>query len=445
VPTQVTIPGLTFDVVNRVQAAKNGVVWLEPNNLTNEPWFDGITSFDGKTWALFNQFTTQNIGLVGDADRFHGLCEDRSGNMWFGAPGGAIKRYDTQNKTWGVYYLNGVNFDTIRQLSSEEASNPGFWEKCDAIAQDSSGFLWFANYGDVHANNTKGSLICIDASAKSFKRFFPYGDQYYVKDFISLCVDSRGKILAGGHDGELLIASPNGNPLQNGIDSVYLFRTDFGTVSDMCATSSGVTWIATGKGLYKYNSLTGILDSIPTSKIPATVTSVDAENDNVLWLGTSADGIIRYTVSDSTKTTFNMGNGLVSNAVNDLSIDKTGGYLWVATNAGLSRMSLGHTAQAVADNKSIVAYPNPFSRKNPNHREIIFKHCAPGAKINVYTLRGALVKVLSSDADNAYPFDTSPFETTLRWVPSKKLVPGMYYFIGQPQQPANTQKLLIVP
>jgi len=132
-----------------------------------------------------------------------------------------------------------------------------------------------------------------------------------------------------------------------------------------------------------------------------------------------------------------MGNGLVSNAVHDLSIDKTGGYLWVATNAGLSRMSLGHTASAVADNKNIVAYPNPFSRKNPNHREIIFKHCAPGAKINVYTLRGALVKVLSSDADNAYPFDTGPFETTLRWVPSNKLVPGRIILSGSP---SNRQK-----
>jgi ligand-binding sensor domain-containing protein len=445
VPTQVTIPGLTFDVVNRVYAAKNGTVWLEPNNLSNEPWFDGVTSFDGKTWILFSQYTTLNFGKIGDADRFHGLCEDRSANMWFGAPGGGIKRLNTSTGQWTRYFFAGwdATLPDFMEITDPGVSTP--WTKCDAIAQDSSGFLWFANYGDVKSGNIKGSLICVDISGKNIKRFFPYGDQYYVKDFISLCVDSRGKILAGGHDGELLIASPNGNPLQNGIDSVYLFRTDFGTVSDICATSNGISWIATGKGLYKYNSLTEVLDSIPTSKIPATVTSVDAENDGVLWLGTSADGIMRYTVSDSTKTVFNMGNGLVSNAVNDLSIDKTGGYLWVATNAGLSRMSLGHTAQAVADNKSIVAYPNPFSRKNPNHREIIFKHCAPGAKINVYTLRGALVKVLSSDADNAYPFDTSPFETTLRWVPSKKLVPGMYYFIGQPQQPANTQKLLIVP
>ena len=162
-------------------------------------------------------------------------------------------------------------------------------------------------------------------------------------------------------------------------------------------------------------------------------------------MGTSADGIIRYTVSDSAKITFNTGNGLVSNSVNDLSIDKTSGYLWVATNAGLSRMDLGHTSTTVDNNKNIIAYPNPFSQTNPNHREIVFKHCAPDAKIYIYTLSGMLVKKLSRDVDNAYPADNNPYEATLRWVPSKKLVPGAYYFVGQPKQPAKTQKLLIIP
>ena len=246
-PPQVKIPGLTFNVINRVHAARNGTVWLEPINLVKvnkpEPWWDGVTSFDGKTWTLFNQYTTQNIGILSDDSYFHGICEDRLGNMWFGAPGGAIKRYDAHNNTWAVYYLNGVVFDTIRQLSSQEALG-GFWEKCDAIAQDSSGFLWFANWGNK-TNNIKGSLICTDPSIKSYKRFFPYGDQYYIQDIISLCVDSRGKIIAGGVDGSLIIFSHNGNPAQNGIDSIFLFRNDFGKVYDMCATSNGITWIAT--------------------------------------------------------------------------------------------------------------------------------------------------------------------------------------------------------
>jgi len=125
-------------------------------------------------------------------------------------------------------------------------------------------------------------------------------------------------------------------------------------------------------------------------------------------------------------------------AVHDLSIDKTGGYLWVATNAGLSRMSLGHTASAVADNKTSLLIPIRSPEKNTQPSARSFSSIAlSGAKINVYTLRGALVKVLSSDADNAYPFDTGPFETTLRWVPLISWFPGRIILSGSP---SNRQK-----
>jgi Two component regulator propeller. len=449
-PGHLKIPGLTFDVVTRVHAAKNGIVWLEPNCQQNlspatEPWFDGVTSFDGKTWTLYSHYTAQNFGFIGSGGNFQGICEDRSGNMWFSASGGNVKKFDAQTKQWSEYYMPGMYMDTaVRQLSTAETSDQNFWGKNDAICQDSSGNMWYGNWEKANVNY-RGCLICTDPSVTNYKRFYPLGDQYCILDIFSLCVDSRGKILVGGNDGELLIVSHKGHPLQDGIDSIYLFRKDFGKVFDMCATSNGITWIVTEKGLYKYNSDADVLDSLPTSKIPATINCIDAESDGLLWLGTSADGIIRYTVSDSTKTTFSMSNGLVSNSVNDLSIDKAGGYLWVATNAGLSRMSLGHTSALMDNNKNIVAYPNPFSQTNPNHREIIFKHCAPDIKIYVYTLSGTLVKKLSRDADNAYPTDNNPYEATLRWVPSKKLVPGTYYFVGQPQQPTKTQKLLIIP
>lgn len=445
-PSQVPIPGLTFNVINRVYSASTGLLWLEPNNLPTEPWFHGITSFDGKIWTLWNQYYTQNFGFLGNGDKFHGISEDRSGTMWFGAPGGNVKRFDTKTLQWSVIYVAGVYLDTaVRQLTANETANPNFWGKNDAICQDSSGNMWFANWSKASANNVLGCMVCFDPLSKNYRRFYPYGDYYHIQDIVSLCVDSRGKILAGGTDGSLLIVSHKGNPIRDGIDSICLFRKDFITVSDMCATSNGITWIVTGKGLYKYNSAANSLDSLPTSKIPATVNSVDAETDGILWLGTSADGIIRYTLSDSTKTAFSMSNGLVSNSVNDLSIDKTGGYLWVATNGGLSRMSLGHTSVAVNNNKNIIAYPNPFSQTNPNHREIIFKHCAPDIKIHVYTLSGILVKKLSREADNAYPTDNNPSEATLRWVPSKKMAPGTYYFVGLPQQPTTTQKLIIIP
>ena len=447
--SQISISGLTYNNIYHLLAARNGLVWLEPQNLEVVPdyWFEGVTSFDGKKWTLYNEYSARNFGVCGDYNLFTGICEDRSGTMWFGAPGGGIKRYETSTNQWTRYYLNGYDPSLPDFMEITDPSIPSPEEQCEAVAQDSSGFMWFSNLGNVAHNNARGSLICFDPSTNSYLRYFPYGDTNYIPDIISLCVDSRGKILAGGDDqgGYLLVFSHKGHPLQSGNSSILLFRKDFGEVFEMSSTPSGVTWIATAKGLYKYNSDANTLDSIPTSKIPVTINSVVVESEGILWLGTSADGLIRYSVSDSVKTVFNMTNGLVSNSVNDVTIDKKNGYLWVATGAGLSRMSLGDTLTILTDNKNIQAYPNPFSQTNPNHHEIIFKHCAFGSKVFIYTLRGALMKILSPDVDNAYPFTGNGSETTLRWVPPKNVVPGMYYYVGQPAQSAKTQKLLFIP
>ena len=448
--SQINIPGLTYNTVNRLLAAKNGLVWLEPQNLAviggkADNWFYGVTSFDGKNWTLYNEYSAPNFGVCGDDTHFHGICEERSGTMWFGAPGGGIKRFNLSTNIWTRYYLTGWDPSLPDFMEITDPSIPTPWTKCDAIAQDSSGFMWFGNFGSISANNIKGSLICFDPSTNNYLRYFPYGDPNYIQNIFSLSIDSRGKILAGGDQGSLLIFSHNGHPLQSGNTSILLFRTDFGEVFSMSSTPSGATWIATPKGLYKYNSDANRLDSIPTSKVPVTINSVAAESEGCLWLGTSADGLIRYSVSDSVKTIFNMTNGLVSNSILDVNIDKKNGYLWVATGAGLSRMSLGDTLTILTDNNSIQAYPNPFSQANPNHHEIIFKHCAFGSKVFIYTLRGALMKILSPDVDNAYPFTGNGSETTLRWVPPKNIVPGMYYYVGQPAQSAKTQKLLFIP
>jgi len=120
---------------------------------------------------LYNGSTAANFGWLGDNSQFHGICEDRDGNMWFGASGPAIKKYDIHSQSWYRYYIDGVLCcaDSIAELT---ASQPDvYWGKHDAIAQDSSGFMWFGcwtNAANIH------SLICWDI----YKRTTP--------DFLSI-------------------------------------------------------------------------------------------------------------------------------------------------------------------------------------------------------------------------------------------------------------------
>ena len=223
--------------------------------------------------------------------------------------------------------------------------------------------------------------------------------------------------------------------------TVELDQSDVNAV-DICSTPGGTSWLASGKGLFKYKSDDGSL--VLNSTIPA-VTCVKAENENILWLGTSSNGLIRYDIAKDSTTAVDMSKGLVCNSITDLSIDKKTGYLWVGTAEGVSRYYLGHSDAPIVGNAAIVAYPNPFSLSNPNHRRIVFKHCPPDARLLIYTINGVLVKQLSLKEDSFNSLTENAFEATLFWVPSKKLAPGAYYFVGYAQKPITAKKLLIVP
>jgi len=451
---QYKIAGLANNDVDRIYAAKNGTVWLLPLLARDSPsWWEGISSFDGKQWNLYNRFSMPGIGLFnGGGSDFTGICEDRNGNMWFGTSGASVRFYNTHTKQWQAYYFAGLQgiVDSVKPFSlNDPFYQVGlFWGKHDAIVQDSSGCLWVAN----HIYKTvieSGCLVCYNpwrSKAPSYRRFFPKNTLYSVEDIKTLCVDGANHLFVGSSDGRLLVIDLTANPIDNGI-RVILDRSGLSSVTGMSATSQGVTWIATGNGLYKYRSAYASTDSalMHISSLKGAITGVASETESVIWLGTFDKGLLRYDADKDSLKIVDMTSGLVSNAIKDISIDKTNGFLWVATPDGVSRYNLGHTSVAVTDNASIIAYPNPFSFSNPNHREIVFKHCTPGAKVCIYTMSGSLVTVLTSGKDNAYLSDENGFENTLHWIPSKKIPPGAYYFIGQSQKPVKTKKLLIIP
>ena len=52
-------------------------------------------------------------------------------------------------------------------------------------------------------------------------------------------------------------------------------------------------------------------------------------------------------------TFFNEESGLLSNTVNDIDIDRKNGLIWVATDKGVSKYSLGHSFKQIKDNEKI--------------------------------------------------------------------------------------------
>ena len=64
-------------------------------------------------------------------------------------------------------------------------------------------------------------------------------------------------------------------------------------------------------------------------------TSITANNDSVVWIGTKA-GLVKWDINNNTYKIYNKTNGLPSVVINDLKFDKKGN-LWLASNNGIEK------------------------------------------------------------------------------------------------------------
>jgi ligand-binding sensor domain-containing protein len=312
---------------------------------------------------------------------------------------------------------------------------------------DSSGYLWIGSY-----NAFGGSLICYDEyyitpDTTQSRRLFPENSPDFVTNVFAINVDVNGRIFYGSDEGRLAIITHNGTPLVDDLQVEHI-PGNFLKILDMTSMPDGSTWVATAQGLYRYEGSTGMqkVEGFPTN-----ITCMEAESDTILWFGTLSNGLIRYVPSGDTlhmedTTMVDVADGLISNIVTDMSLDKTRGLLWIATADGISRYELGHTTETVTSNTKATACPNPFSLSR--HKEVSFYKVAPYSQLSIYDVRGQLVYRVSDAARN---ISTSAQEWVMTWRPSGKVVPGTYFYVAsvKPENGGLTKtsagKLLITP
>lgn len=148
-------------------------------------WFgtmgSGVYYYDGKS---FKNFTTRE-GLVNDRISF--IYEDKTGNIWLGANGGASV-YD--GKSFRNYIING---DAVTENTTVQ-SNPRFTtgERLDnevtSIIEDKTGNIWLGTRGNTFVYDGKTFTVL-----KHDKRPF--------KNVRSIIEDKKGNKWLGGNDG----------------------------------------------------------------------------------------------------------------------------------------------------------------------------------------------------------------------------------------------------
>jgi len=160
-----------------------------------------------------------------------------------------------------------------------------------------------------------------------------------------------------------------------------------------------------------------------------------------MWFGTRK-GLSKYNLIDSTWQTFTKNEGLISNNIFDVKVDKQNN-IWIATDDGLSKFSNIATeiSKLPITNEieiKISAYPNPFNPATTIEYLLTNKR---NVKIEIYNSNGQLIELLVND------FKSEGIHNII-WNASNgrdgKVASGVYFLMLETNNHRVVQKILLL-
>ena len=288
-----------FSSFTKLQGLKHNNIFSIMQDKSGNLWFGtpgGACRYDGK---YFTHFTTKE-GL--SKDFVTCILQDKHGNMWFGTWGGGVNRFDGKNFTYFTK-KEGLSYDIVFSM-----------------LQDKNGNIWFGAQ-DGHISKYDG---------KSFTNF-SIKDEKVGNSVMAIIQDKSGNLWFG--------TLSNGAFCYDG-RSIRHFTQKEGlssnSVENIIADKNGNIWFAMAKGgvcCYDGKSFTqftgkeGLSDKV--------VFNIIQDKSGDLWFGTNGDGVIRY--DGKSFEHFSEKEGLSNNIVYRLFQDKSGTIWMGGMGCGVSR------------------------------------------------------------------------------------------------------------
>lgn len=341
--------------------------------------FDPFAQYDGVTWSKFA------IGSIGwSTDMILGSSEAVWGGTWgrglfrFGPD--SVERYDSFNSAMRGNNDDppiSYNFIVIRGLASDgdymyigcyrsytgypiviadinRLDQPDGWDSvgvADGITSDRVVSLDVHNGRLAMGTEAAGIFLC-DLGADPFTRPRP------------ACIQQT---------------SANSRLLS---DDVNIVRFD----------PDGVLWAGTSFGISRWNPGTDRYDTIPhPAQLGAEVTDLEFDGRGNLWVATRG-GIARRDAATGDFDAFTQRDGLVSNNVRRVALDRFTGDLLAATDAGISILR-SSSAPRVSNLDNVIAFPNPFVPSIDGRLQFNFERTA---SVSFFSVAGELVRELPS-------------------------------------------------
>jgi ligand-binding sensor domain-containing protein/serine phosphatase RsbU (regulator of sigma subunit) len=274
-----------------------GYIWMGTDGA-------GVARFDGQKFETFSNTNGLSDNVV------RSLFEDSKGNIWFG----------TDN---GLTLYDGYHFKQLGKAQGLDGTS------VLKIIEGSNGIIWVATWGGGLARIIYNDSI----SVLSFSQ-----EDGLVSNFIfDIYEDSSKKLWLGMVGGVNIIEFEDGSSKKiKNVDRRYIQSGSVVNAVSLEPDSSGAIWIGTnGNGLFtaipspdKTNYT--IEPSAINNKFPGLqIWDIFNRNNNELWIATNNNGVIKL-IDGKMTGSFNKENGLYSNQILDIMLDKEGNT-WFAS------------------------------------------------------------------------------------------------------------------
>lgn len=299
--------------VHRICEDRTRLLWIGTKH--------GVYKLDRETnFSVLYRHDPRNPRSLG-GDNIYAIHEDRSGNLWCGAAGGGLSRYDSDRDDFVVYRHDSEN---PISLSGNQVS---------AIAEDSSGGLWISTFD--------GGLNRLDTATGGFSHYdLSSPEAPHVDEIASLLVDKTGILWVGTVGAGLYCHVPQKRKFAH-----YQQRTERSPaiVDAIFESADRSLWIGTaGSGLHsltldevsrQYVSTNSRLGSLSSSFVSALCEDLEGN----LWVGFPGGGINRFDRKSGRFARYrhdpNNQQTLSSDKVSVLLADREGN-LWAGTDGG---------------------------------------------------------------------------------------------------------------
>jgi signal transduction histidine kinase/ligand-binding sensor domain-containing protein/DNA-binding response OmpR family regulator len=305
--------GLSQNRLTSIYQDSRGLLWFGTQ--------DGLNMYDGYKFKVFKHEPGNPNSLSDYA--VNTIFESDSGIFWIGTREG-LNRFDLKMESFKIYKHN------------PDSSNSLVYNLIWHITQDRKGNLWIG---------TRNGLSKFNPSSEIFTNYHhdPDDPNSLSHNFVpAILEDPEGILWIGTRGGldrydetkekfynhKIDSINPN-NILKNGVLSIEIVKENL--------------WVGTYTGLYSFDlaqevkTFTTLIDFYP-HHVP--VKKIVPTEDNLVWVSTFGDGLIRYSLQNNTLVKFNSSEDHLSLSENLLStvIQDFSGVLWIGTySKGLNK------------------------------------------------------------------------------------------------------------